>query len=107
MVSGPGVCLSENIRMATRRVDMGITYVGCDDFHESNFYLSNALLSSIQLLLKQRSFHLSSFYIDNVLIISIQAFWFTITVFCCYISMKVNLRTSEPRTGERIPTVLG
>src|SRR6218665_2952197 len=90
MVSGPGVCLSENIRMATRRVDMGITYVGCDDFHESNFYLNNALLSSIQLLLKQRSFHLSSFYIDSVLIISIQAFCFTITVFCCYISMKVN-----------------
>jgi len=36
-------------------------YVGCNNCHESNFYLSSALLLSMQLLFKQ----LSSFYLGK------------------------------------------
>jgi|SRR6218665_1506915 len=45
-------------------------YIGCNNCHEFNFYLSNTLLPSIQLLFKQSSFYLSSFYLDKNVFIS-------------------------------------
>src|SRR6218665_1341587 len=44
-------------------------YVGCNNCHESNFYLSSALLLSMQLLFKQEFFHQSNFYLSNALFI--------------------------------------